>query len=350
MREGAMRIFLSHSHRDRAIAEALTKLLTGLFGKRLEVQYSSDQSAGGGVPPGAQWLPWITRHIAEADATYVLLTPNSMQKSWVLWESGAAAGVALATHAARGVVPITFGLSEDDIPNPFVSTQCVRGDTLEAGGVHRLLQDLNLHLQSPLTELALQATVEAAVPPFFDKIKAALRESTAIASLLASVPASFKAAELAGLWVTSFEFTSGAGTLCHADLVELKADAARRLTGKSRQPRTEGRARPFLNEIEAEVANRHLVGHWKNLSDMRYFGTVHLAVQTGECLMEGSYTCLANDVTVGSGPWQWVRVDPASAAGVDLARVALQEPREVRKRLAAHSKHAGPLTLAAVTG
>jgi hypothetical protein len=345
-----MRIFLSHSHRDRAIAEALTKLFKALFGKRVEVEYSSDQTAGGGVPPGDQWLPWITRRITDADKTYVLLTPNSMHKPWVLWESGAAAGVALTAGKASHVVPVTFGLSDDDIPNPFLSTQCVRGDSRKPGGIDRLLQSVNRELADVLTDEALQSTMEACLPEFLAKVEAALRDAAPIVSLLASVPSSFEAARLSGLWVTCYDFKSGAKTLCHADVAELKAESARRLTGKNHRPppRTDGHLRPFLNEVDAEVANRHVIGHWKNVSDTRYFGTIQLAVQTGENAMEGHYTCLVSDVIVGGGRWQWKRIDPATIAGVDLSQVVLREPRDIKKRLARHRKDAGPLDLATV--
>jgi hypothetical protein len=56
----ALKIFLSHSHDDRAIAAALASLIGDLFGDMVGVSYSSDQNAGGGIPPGAQWLPWIS--------------------------------------------------------------------------------------------------------------------------------------------------------------------------------------------------------------------------------------------------------------------------------------------------
>src|SRR6185436_16798694 len=110
-----LQIFLSHSTGDRVIAEALKKLLEDLFGKnRVRIDFSSDQEAGGGIAPGANWLTWITDKITQDDRTYVLLTPSSMRKPWVLWESGAAAGVALATkRPAPSMTPA-------DQPSPVV--------------------------------------------------------------------------------------------------------------------------------------------------------------------------------------------------------------------------------------
>jgi hypothetical protein len=56
------------------------------------------------------------------------------------------------------------------------------------------------------------------------------------------------------------------------------------------------------NEIDAQLANRHLIGCWKNSSDNRYFGVLHLAVLPGEAVMEGHYSGYESDVEVSKGP------------------------------------------------
>jgi hypothetical protein len=72
--------------------------------------------------------------------------------------------------------------------------------------------------------------------------------------------------------------------------------------------------------------NRHLVGHWKNISDTRYFGSVHLAVLPGETVMDGYYTGFSSDIQVDAMRWKWVRLDPESLSGVDLQEVTLNDP------------------------
>ncbi len=62
---------------------------------------------------------------------------------------------------------------------------------------------------------------------------------------------------------------------------------------------------------------------------MRYFGSLHLAVLTGEAVMEGYYTAFTNDIRVDVGRWKWVRLDPLTLSGVDLAAVVLNEPETV---------------------
>ena len=342
-----MQIFLSHTNLDRGIAAALKMLIQDLFGKAVSVEYSSDQEAGGGIPPGDKWLPWITQKISASDKTYVLLTPNSMNRPWVLWESGAAAGVALTINKPSPVVPITFGISNDDIPSPFASTQTVKGDSNEAGGILRLLQDLNQHLGQPLTEKAFKSTTDHCLTDFFTKIGKTLAASKPLESLLGSVPHNFSVSTLGGCWVSSYQFTSEGATMHHAEVVQLTSESERRLRGITHfpEPRTEGRDTPFRNEIDFELANRHLLGHWKNISDRRYFGTIHLAVLPSENVLVGYYTAFANDISVVWGPWKWVRINPETMKSAHLSKMALRKPAEIQKLLAAH-KHYQPLSLA----
>lgn len=223
----ALAIFLSHSHRDQAVAEALAVLIGDLFGDKVSIAYSSDQKAGGGIPPGAQWLPWILDHITAADRTFALFTPNSMHRPWVLWESGAAAGVALGAQKEIPVVPITFGLKDDDIPSPFSSAQIIRGDSKESGGIKRLLQDLNTSLGEPLTDTAFSLTVTGSLPKFLAAIDAAVKSTSPAESVLASIPSLFSATNLAGRWATTYSFSSGEAVRHHADISEQRIEKRR---------------------------------------------------------------------------------------------------------------------------
>jgi DNA-binding transcriptional regulator YhcF (GntR family) len=170
-------------------------------------------------------------------------------------------------------------------------------------------------------------------------------------SLLASVPQSFSAAALAGFWVTCYQFNSERGGVGrHADVTQLTAESSRRVTAKNYppEPRTQGRVSPFRNEVEAQLVNRHLIGHWKNVSDTRYFGSIHLAVLPGETVMQGYYTGLTTDVQVDAFPWNWVRLDSTSLSGVDLSEVVLKEP-DVICALLERSTYEAPVALAAIT-
>ncbi len=167
--------------------------------------------------------------------------------------------------------------------------------------------------------------------------------------LLASVPHSFSADILGGFWVTCYQFDSSRGVQFHADITQLTPQSDRLVTAKNYppDPRTQGQASAYRNEIEAQLANRHLIGHWKNISDTRYFGSVHLAVLPGETVMDGYYTGFSSDIQVDAMRWKWVRLEPASLSGVDLQEVRLNDPDAIHALLE-HSANDVPLDLAAI--
>lgn len=172
-----------------------------------------------------------------------------------------------------------------------------------------------------------------------------------IGGVLGRIPQSFAPEELCGHWVTCFRFGPGPARKSHVDVAQISMgpDRLMRITNHPPTPRSEGRELPFCNDIEAQLANRHVVGHWKNSSDSRYFGTFHLAVLPGETVMSGIYTGFGSDIEVSTGPWKWVRLDSESLAGADLSAVRLRDPTDLGERIETHSQYAAPLTLADIT-
>jgi hypothetical protein len=165
------------------------------------------------------------------------------------------------------------------------------------------------------------------------------------AGLLAAVPPSFPAGLLAGAWATGYRFSQP--PKLHVDIARITAVTDRRLVAANAppEPRTQGHPVGYRNAITAELAGRHLIGQWRNSSDARYFGGLHLAVLPGEVVLDGHYTGLASDVGVVAGRWKWVRLDPATLAGVELGAVRLRAPEELYARIEAHSQYDPPLPL-----
>jgi transcriptional regulator with XRE-family HTH domain len=163
--------------------------------------------------------------------------------------------------------------------------------------------------------------------------------------LLEAVPQSLSAEVLSGAWVTSYCFSDPPKH--HADIAHVEATSSRRvwITNYPPAPKTEGHAVPFLNEIDALLANRHLIGMWKNTNDARYFGAIHLSVMPGETAMEGWFTNFVDDVHVGTGFWKWVRIGPAGLESADLAALTLRDPGEIYKLLDEHTQYDPPMTI-----
>ncbi len=80
------RIFLSHADTDSELAQLLHDELRRAR-PDVEVFVSS---LPGAIPTGTEWLGEIKRQLKAADAYFALLTPASVQRLWVWFESGAA--------------------------------------------------------------------------------------------------------------------------------------------------------------------------------------------------------------------------------------------------------------------
>ncbi len=165
--------------------------------------------------------------------------------------------------------------------------------------------------------------------------------------LLAPLAHSFPTTALEGAWLTGYRFSR---VKRHVDIAHVVAatDRSVRALNFPPEPRTEGHSVPYRNEIAADLVGRHVVGVWRNTTDARYFGTIHLAVLPGETVMEGWYTGLNSDVEAGMGPWKWAKLAPASVAAVDFSEVTLQEPGTLFELLDSHSQYDAPLTLSAI--
>jgi tetratricopeptide (TPR) repeat protein len=121
-------IFVSHSHDDRPIVDALGAMVKRLFGNHVPFHYSSSKELASGIAPGGDWYGWIVERVQKSDLAVIVLTPGSIQKPWVVWEAGAVSGVALsASRDERRICPMTFGLKSNEVPTPFARLQVVSG-------------------------------------------------------------------------------------------------------------------------------------------------------------------------------------------------------------------------------
>ena len=85
-------VFISHDSRDADLAEAFDHLLTDASGGVIQTFRSSDQTGRAGIDYGEDWFSKITRTLADASDVVALLTPNSVDRPWILFEAGYAVG------------------------------------------------------------------------------------------------------------------------------------------------------------------------------------------------------------------------------------------------------------------
>lgn len=149
-------IFISHAHIDQRLAERLHGLLKDVSGGGFNVYRSSEKGA---IKSGENWRAWIDDNVLGCDVAIVLLTPSSFRGRWVLWESGAVAGVQYERikdanlssddPKARRVRVLRFGLDNQDL-GPFGSQQSSNG--LDEDDVVKFMSDLLFEYKDDLRE------------------------------------------------------------------------------------------------------------------------------------------------------------------------------------------------------
>lgn len=85
-------VFISHDSRDAETAEAFSKLLSSVSAGVLKSFRSSDNKGNQGIEYGVEWYPKIIDALQNASDVVCLLTENSINRPWILFEAGMAKG------------------------------------------------------------------------------------------------------------------------------------------------------------------------------------------------------------------------------------------------------------------
>ena len=80
------------------------------------MHFSTSKQVGSGPDHGDNWMTWIAEfQVKQCDFALVLLTPASIQKPWIVWETGAVHGAAmmLGEGGRRKVRPLVFQVTDE---------------------------------------------------------------------------------------------------------------------------------------------------------------------------------------------------------------------------------------------
>ena len=172
-------IFISLTHRDTGIAEALQRALKGLLGEDAAVYFSTSKELRGGIGHGENWFDWIVARVKECDFSLVLITPASVQKPWILWEAGAVYGAAVASgkEGLRKVRPLVYRVRTDDLPSPIRDSQVQlrRGD--DPADVEAFLTEILDQYRDTLGQKIIAASrrLEKTVAAYIQDVEASLK-------------------------------------------------------------------------------------------------------------------------------------------------------------------------------
>ena len=182
--ESPASVFVSHTGSDDGLADAIQFAIEGLCPGKIRVCHSSRKDGVGGVPTGANWLNWIGGQVRDADVTFVLLTPTSLTKSWLLWETGAVYGAAFAAGAEkdRSLWPLLYRMQAEDLPGPLraMNRQARRGDSAAQFG--QVVEDLLDYLSergklNARDQRAAAGCIKTTLEQYMSAVNKALRTS-----------------------------------------------------------------------------------------------------------------------------------------------------------------------------
>lgn len=178
------KIFISLNNRDNGLAEALKFALDSIFGEAFEVFFSTSKELESGISPGENWFQWIVDKVVECDKAFVLVTTNSVQAPWLMWESGAVFGAAMSSGESGydKVWPIIFQLKSDEIPSPINDSKAQRLYGDRQGDVKRMIfklfDEYKNELKSNVTEKL--GEVNSILEEYIKKVRAELLNAPAL--------------------------------------------------------------------------------------------------------------------------------------------------------------------------
>jgi hypothetical protein len=85
-------VFISHDSRDAELAEAFSKLLKSVSAGMLKSFRSSDKKGTEGIEFGDEWYKTLMSKLEKASDVVCLLTEQSLDRPWILYEAGVAKG------------------------------------------------------------------------------------------------------------------------------------------------------------------------------------------------------------------------------------------------------------------
>ena len=181
------RVFISLTKRDAGLADALDKAIKELFGGHIETFYSTKKELEGGIRGGQDWFRWIVEQVKKCDLAFILVTPNSVQKPWIMWESGAVYGAALADHGdnVTKVRPIVYQLRSSELPSPIrdANAQYRYGD--RSADVRQLFDELYDDFQADLSGSVMREygrKYGEVSTTYLEQVKKQLRNAAALPS------------------------------------------------------------------------------------------------------------------------------------------------------------------------
>lgn len=143
-----MKVFISHASEETQLAAGWKSLLSTIS-PGISGWFSSDRSTVGGIGVG-KWREQIGIHLESADVVMTLITPESLDRPWLYFESAFALGMDAVSDGNRIVIPVVYNMDKAKVPSALLDLQCYRGDDLaQVSDLCKRLVFINLDLHDP---------------------------------------------------------------------------------------------------------------------------------------------------------------------------------------------------------
>ena len=137
--DGKCPIFISHASEDAALASALQLLIEAALQKRPSEKLVFRSSNVTAIEGGADWYDAIIKALRQSSICLSLLTPTSIYKPWVIYESGGAYAI-YRRKAQRLIAVCAAGITPDLVPSPLKRLQTRR--LYDPADLEQLLKEL----------------------------------------------------------------------------------------------------------------------------------------------------------------------------------------------------------------
>ena len=108
---GDIRLFVSHAHKDKEIAMALVDAIEAAMVPKARILCTSHDKPEYREPDNVDISQVLRDHLVQSSCVLAILTPNSLNSPWCLFELGGAWARAKRTYPL-----LAGGLSKEDLP------------------------------------------------------------------------------------------------------------------------------------------------------------------------------------------------------------------------------------------
>lgn len=177
------KFFISHYSGDKTIAELFSNALRRITLEQISPWFSSDATGGSGLKPGDIWFNQILSKINQSKAVVSLITPNSINRPWLYFESGI--GQALPECE---VIPVCIGVNRDNILPPLGLYQCYQLNDYRSvvEFFSKLLTLFNIKFDEEMSKVVIERLVSDISNIVFEQEKKADESNESVEKLIES--------------------------------------------------------------------------------------------------------------------------------------------------------------------